>query len=132
MSDCKRDWWWVRSPLEEKKYLSKFIFSFLRSGVEAKRGIEFRHSKRNASFVRIPQKVGNSVVTLDSLCLTCCVFVISYYQMWRALIYVYHKIYVIFIIFEISFISWCYCKKKPCEAIISLRCLRKVSFFLLM
>ena len=27
---------WVRSPLEEMKYLFTFIFSFLRSGVEAK------------------------------------------------------------------------------------------------
>ena len=37
---------WVRSLLEEMKYLFKFIF--LRFGVEAKRGIEFLHSKRNA------------------------------------------------------------------------------------
>ena len=28
--DCKTDWLWVRSPLEEMKYLLKFIFSFLR------------------------------------------------------------------------------------------------------
>ena len=40
--DYKRDWLWVRSPLEEIKYTFKFIFSFLRSGVEAKRGVEFR------------------------------------------------------------------------------------------
>ena len=38
------------------KYLLKFIFSFLRSGVEAKRGVEFCHSTRNAS--RIRQEVG--------------------------------------------------------------------------
>ena len=31
--DCK-NWLWVRSPLEEVKYLLKFIFPFLRSGVE--------------------------------------------------------------------------------------------------
>ena len=31
------------------KYLLKFIFSFLRSSVEVKRGVEFRHSTRNAS-----------------------------------------------------------------------------------
>ena len=31
--DCKTDWSWVRSPLEEMKYLFPFIFSFLRSGV---------------------------------------------------------------------------------------------------
>ena len=28
------------------------VFSFLRSGIEAKRGIEFRHSTRNASRIR--------------------------------------------------------------------------------
>ena len=33
--DCKIDWLWVRSPLEEVKYLFTIIFSFLRSGVEA-------------------------------------------------------------------------------------------------
>ena len=38
--DCKTDWLWVRSPLE-MKYLLKFIFQFLRSGVEGKRGVEF-------------------------------------------------------------------------------------------
>ena len=54
-SDCKTDWLWVRSPLEEMK----FIFAFLRSGVEAKRGVEFCHLTRNAS--RIRQKVGNGV-----------------------------------------------------------------------
>ena len=32
---------WVRSPLEDMKYLFKFIFPFLCSGVEAKRGVEF-------------------------------------------------------------------------------------------
>ena len=53
------DWLWVRSPLEEMKYLFKFIFPFLRSGVEVKRGVEFCHSTRNAS--RIRQKVGNGV-----------------------------------------------------------------------
>ena len=30
---------WVRSPLKEVKYLHKIIFPFLRSGVEAKRGL---------------------------------------------------------------------------------------------
>ena len=38
--------------LEEKKYLLKFIFLFLPSGVEAKRGVEFCHSTRNASRIR--------------------------------------------------------------------------------
>ena len=31
---------WVQSPLEEMKYLFEFIFPFLRSEVEAKRGVE--------------------------------------------------------------------------------------------
>ena len=42
--DCKTDRLWVRSPLEEMTYLLKFIFPFLRSSVEAKRGVEFCHS----------------------------------------------------------------------------------------
>ena len=57
--DCKTDWLWVWSPLEETKYLLKFIFPFLRSGVDAKRGVEFCHSTRNASIIW--QKVGNEV-----------------------------------------------------------------------
>ena len=36
----------LSSPLEEMSYLFKFIFSFLGSGVEVKRGVEFRHSTR--------------------------------------------------------------------------------------
>ena len=44
-------------PLEEIKYL--FKFPFFRSGVEAKRGVEFCYSTRNDS--RIRQKVGNGV-----------------------------------------------------------------------
>ena len=43
------------TPLEEILYL----FTFLRSGVEAKHGIKFRHSTRNASRTRL--KVGNGV-----------------------------------------------------------------------
>ena len=57
--DCKTDWLWVRSPFEEMKYLLKFIFPFLCSGVEVKRGVEFCRSTRNVS--RIRQKVGNGV-----------------------------------------------------------------------
>ena len=57
--DCKTYWFWVRFPLEEMKYLLKFIFPFLRSGVETKRSVEFYQSTRNAS--RIRQKVGNGV-----------------------------------------------------------------------
>ena len=34
--DCKTDWLWVRSPFEEVKYLFKFIFPFLRSGLKEK------------------------------------------------------------------------------------------------
>ena len=70
--DCKTAWLWVRFPLEEMKYLLKFIFPFLRSVVEDKRGVEFCHSTRNAS--RIRQKVENGVcVTRGSLCLPCSV-----------------------------------------------------------
>ena len=47
--DCKIDWLWIRSPLKEMEYLFKFIFPFLRSGVEAKRSVELPHSARNAS-----------------------------------------------------------------------------------
>ena len=52
------------------KYIFTFIFSFIRSGVEAKRGVEYRHSTRNASRTR--RKVGKRrVLTLGSLCLPC-------------------------------------------------------------
>ena len=57
--NCKIDWLWVRLPLKEMKYSFKLTFLFLRSGVEAKRVVESRHSKRNAS--RIRRKVGNEV-----------------------------------------------------------------------
>ena len=42
-----------------RRHLLKFIFPFLRSGVEVKRGVEFCHSTRNDS--RIRQKVGNGM-----------------------------------------------------------------------
>ena len=42
-----------------KMNLFTFIFSFLRCGLEAKRGVEFRHSARSVS--RIWQKVENGV-----------------------------------------------------------------------
>ena len=57
--DCKRNWLWVQSPLKEINYLFKCIFSFFRSGVEAKRGVEFRHSTRNAC--KIQRKMENAV-----------------------------------------------------------------------
>ena len=44
--DCKNDWSWFRSPLEEMKYLLKIIFPFLRSGVEARCRVELFHSTR--------------------------------------------------------------------------------------
>ena len=47
MCDCKRDWFWIRPPLGKMKYLFKFIFC-----VEAKRGAEFRYSKRIASRIQ--------------------------------------------------------------------------------
>ena len=55
--DCKIDWFWILSPLEEMKYLFKFIIPFLRSGVEAKRGVEFRHSTAIRNGERIRRKV---------------------------------------------------------------------------
>ena len=59
------------------KYLFKFMFPFLRSGVEAKRGVEFRHSARNASRIRKSERFAESrergVLTVGSLCLTYCV-----------------------------------------------------------
>ena len=60
VTEChfKNVWLWVRFLLEEIKYLLTFIFSFIRSGVAAKRGVEFRHSTRDAS--RTQWKVGNS------------------------------------------------------------------------
>ena len=51
------DWLWIRSPLQEMKYLFKCIFLFHHSGIEAKRGVEFRHSTRNAS--RISERAAN-------------------------------------------------------------------------
>ena len=53
-TSCGFEW-----GLEEMKYLFKFIFPFLRSGVEDKRVVEFYHSILNAS--RLRQKVGQGV-----------------------------------------------------------------------
>ena len=54
--DCQRDRFYVRFPPEEMRY---FIFSFLPSGDETKRGVVLRHSTRNAS--RIQRKMGSGV-----------------------------------------------------------------------
>ena len=54
--DRKRARLWVQFPLREVQYL---IFSFVRSGAEAKARREFRHSKRNDS--RISRKMGIGV-----------------------------------------------------------------------
>ena len=53
-----REWRWLcfRFPLKEINYL---MFSFPRSGNEAKPRVEFRHSTHNAS--RIQRKVVNGV-----------------------------------------------------------------------
>ena len=48
-SVTKRDWLWVRSPLDEMKYLFRFIVPFFCSGAEAKRGVELRPSISNVS-----------------------------------------------------------------------------------
>lgn len=42
---------WGRFPLEEMKIFKMITILFLCSGNEAKRGLEFRHSTRNASRV---------------------------------------------------------------------------------
>ena len=39
--DCKTDWLWVRSSLEEMKYLLQFIFPFLRSGARTSAALSF-------------------------------------------------------------------------------------------
>ena len=59
VSDCKFNSMWIRSLLKKMKYLLKFVLSFIRSGVEANRGIAFHHSTCNAYEIR--WKVGNEV-----------------------------------------------------------------------
>ena len=56
---CKRDELWILFSLEEMKYL---IFSFLRSRVEASRGVKFRFSSHNES--RISEKLGTDLLIL--------------------------------------------------------------------
>ena len=71
--DCKRDWLWIRFPLEEIKYLLKFIFPFFRSGtkVKARRCI----SPLNTQCLQNSAENGEwSVLTLGSLSLTCYVW----------------------------------------------------------
>ena len=68
-SDCKHDWLLVRSLFEKMKYLFKFIFPFLRSGVEAKRSVEFGHSMSP----EFSGKWGTDFINTSSLCLPCCV-----------------------------------------------------------
>ena len=53
---------WIRFLLDKIIY---FKFSFLRSGDEAKRGVEFRHSTRNTS------KIQQNILNLGSFCLPC-------------------------------------------------------------
>ena len=47
--------------------MNKIIFSFLRFWIEVKCAVEIRNSTRNASRIRREP----SVLTLDSLCLSC-------------------------------------------------------------
>ena len=56
--DCKIDLLWIRSQLEEMKYLFTFC-------------VVFRQWTRNTSRTR--RKIRNNVLTLGSLCLPCCV-----------------------------------------------------------
>ena len=68
--DCKTDWLWVRSPLEEMKYLLKFIFPFLRSGIEAKVWV----LSLNTQCLQNSAESGKTeCLTLGSFCLPCCV-----------------------------------------------------------
>ena len=62
----------IRFPLEEMKYLFKCIFPFLRSGVEAMNGVEFRHSTRNGTHANLAESGERSV--LKPLFLPCCVW----------------------------------------------------------
>ena len=57
-------WLWVRSPLEEMKYLLKFIFPFLRSGV-ARRWVLPLNTQNSA------ESRERSALTLGSLYLPC-------------------------------------------------------------
>ena len=89
-SDCKNSWLWVRSRVgnREMKYLIKFIFSFLNSGIEAKCGVEFHHSRTSRTsgspgtsstrrkfwnFQNSAEDGERKVFTLNSLYLPCCV-----------------------------------------------------------
>ena len=67
--DCKIDWLWVRSPLEKMKYVLKFIFPFLRSGVEAKRDVLPLNTQ---CLQNLSESEERSVLILGSLCLLCC------------------------------------------------------------
>ena len=72
---CERRRLWVRSPLEKMKHLFEFIFSFLRSGFEAKRSVEFRQYTNLAGtflpicipIAALVYMVYHKVVTLHSL-----------------------------------------------------------------
>ena len=52
-------WRGTKCDCKEMKYIFKFIFPFLRSGVDTRRSVKLRHSTRNGSKIR--QKVGNEV-----------------------------------------------------------------------
>ena len=60
-------WLWIRSALEEIEYLLKCIFSYFCSGVKVNRGVEFRHSTRNASRIRLKMRNGVSQQPLLTL-----------------------------------------------------------------
>ena len=62
---AKPDWLWVRSPLEEMKYLLKFILPFLRSGVEVKRGVL---PLKMQCLQNSAESGERSILTLGSLC----------------------------------------------------------------
>ena len=86
---CKTVWLWVRSPLEDIKYLNLY-FHFFALGDKAKRGVEFCHLTRNASRIR-----KRNVLTLGSFCLPCCVPAHSSVKLIYLFIYLNSNKYII-------------------------------------
>ena len=73
--NCKHERLWVRFPLQKNKYL---IFSFHGSGVEAKRGVEFRYSTRN-----LQNFTENEVINNSHPLSTCCVRDTAWRGIWE-------------------------------------------------
>ena len=70
--DCKIDWLWVRSPVEEIKYSLTFIFHFF--ALVSRQSAALSSASQHA----MPQKLGGKWETVclntsNNLCLPCCV-----------------------------------------------------------